>query len=102
MKALIAKKEYVYYYSEFMFSDIQYIEISQQKEDFIKLAQQLDLEILAIGEFETATPASKLLTVKEFSKPYFEIRKNNQLLGEEDEGKLEEYCIALENYLANE
>ncbi|MGF7534888.1 hypothetical protein AAGG74_14555 [Bacillus mexicanus] len=101
MKALIAKKEYVYYYSEFMFSDIQYIEIGERINDFKQLAQQMDLEILAIGEFEP-DPTLKLLTVNEFSYPYFEIRKSNQLLGEDDEGKLEEYCAALEAYLTRE
>lgn len=101
MKALVAQKEYIYYYLEYMFSNIRYIEIGDRVEEFKTLAQDLDLEVLAIGQFNTSSLSNKVYSIQEFGQLYFDIRERKQVLDEEEE-HLEEYCKIIEEYLLEE
>lgn len=99
MKVLVARKEYIYYYLEYMFSNIHYIEVGDRGEEFIKIATSLDLEVLAVGNFESSNPHSRILTIEEFAQMYFQLRDLKQVVDEEQE-HLNEYCLKLEEFLA--
>ncbi|MGN5651125.1 hypothetical protein [Bacillus sp. Brlt_9] len=99
MRVLLAQREYVYYYLEHMYCNLRIVEIDGPVEDFIRLAKQLDFEVLASGEIEPPSPSSRVLSIREFADLFFEIRKRNQVVDEERE-QLDEYCSILEEYLS--
>ncbi|MED4285019.1 hypothetical protein P4679_24175 [Priestia megaterium] len=99
MKVLVARKEYVYNYLEYMYSNVQYIETGDRTDEFKPVAHALDLDILAVGDFEPASLSTKVFTIEEFAALYFELRDRKQVLDDEQE-HLEEYCNILEEFLA--
>lgn len=99
MKVLVARKEYVYYYLEYMYSNVQYIETGDRTSEFKQVAHALDLEILAVGDFEPKSSNTKVFSIEEFASLYFEIRDRKQVLDDEQE-HLEEYCNILEDFLS--
>lgn len=99
MRVLLARKEYVYYYLEYMFSNIRYVDTDNRTDEFINLARSLDLEVLAVGDFTPSSPSTKIYTIDEFANLFFEIRDREQVTDEGQE-HLEEYCTLLEEFLA--
>ncbi|MED2737781.1 hypothetical protein [Bacillus toyonensis] len=99
MRVLLAQREYVYYYLEHMYCNLRIVEIDGSVEEFIRVAKQLDFEVLASGDLIPPSPSSRVLSIREFADLFFEIRKRNQVVDEERE-QLDEYCSILEEYLS--
>lgn len=98
MKVLLAKKDYIYYYLEYFYSDIRYVDAGERTEDFIQLAKRMDFEILAVGEFKPLSPNTKILSLEEFANTFFELQIRGCVLDEEQE-QLNEYCEMLSGFL---
>ncbi len=99
MKVLLAKKEYIYYFLEYMYSNLRYVDAGDRVEEFVELVNSMDLEVLAVGDFEPTSSRTKVYSIEEFADLYFELRNRNQVT---DDGleHLDEYCELLEEFLA--
>ncbi|MCK2000683.1 hypothetical protein MZM54_04680 [[Brevibacterium] frigoritolerans] len=98
MKVLLARKEYVYYFLEYMYTNVRIVETGDRTEEFVRVARSLDLDVLAVGDFEPPSPTSKVFSLEEFANLFFEIRDRNQVIDEEQD-HLNEYCTILETFL---
>lgn len=100
MNVLLAKKDYIYYYLEYFYSDVRYVDAGEQAEEFVQLALKMDFEVLAVGDFKPANANTKVLSIKEFAENFFELQRRGHIVDDEQE-QLDEYCQLLEGFLKN-
>lgn len=98
LNVLLAKKDYIYYFLEYFYSDIRYVNVGERADEFVSLANRLDFEVLAVGIFKPVSSSSKILSLNEFAEMFFELQRRGQVVDDEQE-QLNEYCELLRDFI---